>query len=94
VVKSKVRLAAKVRHLGEGIRAVPRLCVLQPGIRLTNDEKITHKYSVTVAEKCQLAPLVMSTWRLLKVASTSLSLPVPLEALCEIWVSVSAELPK
>jgi hypothetical protein len=36
VVMSKVRLVAKVRNLGEGIRAVPSLCVLYPGIRLKN----------------------------------------------------------
>jgi len=28
VIMSKVGLAAKVRHLGEGIRVVTRLCVL------------------------------------------------------------------
>jgi len=44
LVITKVRLVPKMRHLGEaavlrGVRTVPRLCLLYPGIRLKTEKK-------------------------------------------------------
>ena len=48
MVRSKVRLAATVTHLGEAamlreVRALARLCVLYTGIRLATEEKSAEK---------------------------------------------------
>jgi hypothetical protein len=48
LVITKVRLVPKMRHLGvaavlRGVRTVPRLCVLCPGIRLKTEKKSERK---------------------------------------------------
>lgn len=55
---SKVRLAEKIRNLGEallpgeggGFRVVPQLCVLYPVLSRTTEEKLREKYLIQCSQ--------------------------------------------
>jgi len=81
LIVSKARFAGKFRHVSKvvmpwGVRAVPRLCLLCPGIRLTTKEKARNKSQYS--RKFQLGTIhcvdMATFWQ---VATTRLSIPVP-----------------
>jgi hypothetical protein len=90
---SEVTLAAKSGTYARPsclreVRAVPRLCVLYPGIRLTTEEKITgKKAAVSAADRCLLVTIRYVNLTTLRVALTSLSVPVSVGSLRETWVN-------
>ena len=64
------------------LQALHFLCVINPGIRLTTEERVTDKPFVRAVRKCPLVTIHCGYMATLSgVGSTSLSIPVSLRTL-------------